>query len=69
MSHSTVRRQGYGLALLENGNKMADKLKLASYLDSEQDAKKFYENVGYVYQKDAQTQSPMLPMLRPAVST
>jgi len=57
------RGRGYGTALLEKGNRMADDMDYILYLDSERDARSLYEKVGYMLNEVEQT-SPLVSMMR-----
>ncbi|KAJ3493203.1 hypothetical protein NLG97_g4881 [Lecanicillium saksenae] len=68
MAHSTARRRGYGLALLEFANGIADELQMPLYLNSDEGVVGLYERVGYVRQPGEMRASDMMvPMVRPAV--
>lgn len=66
MTHSTARRRGHAMALLQSANAIADELGLPLYLDSEKDVVGLYERVGYVRQPEDVQCSDMVPMKRPA---
>ena len=50
--------------LLNLGNKMADDMNYALYLDSEKNAKDLYLRVGYEEIPDVAQKSPLSPLLR-----
>lgn len=63
-THESARKRGYGTMLLELGNKMADDMDYALYLDAEKDAKDLYLKVGYKEIADVAQKSPLSPLLR-----
>lgn len=68
MTHPTAQRRGYGLALLEFVNAIADERGLPLYLDAGEDVTGLYERVGYVVQP-GRVSDKMLPMVRSATKT
>ncbi|EGX96914.1 Acyl-CoA N-acyltransferase [Cordyceps militaris CM01] len=68
MTHSTARGRGYGMALLQWSNEMADGFGLPLYLDAGEDVVGLYTRVGYVRQPDElRTSKSLVPMVRAAV--
>ncbi|OAA78513.1 Acyl-CoA N-acyltransferase [Akanthomyces lecanii RCEF 1005] len=68
MTHSTARRRGHGMALLQFVNAMADEMGLPLYLDADADAVSLYKRAGYVQQPDeVRTSEEFVPMLRAPV--
>ncbi|TQV94266.1 hypothetical protein V2A60_002693 [Cordyceps javanica] len=66
MAHSSARGRGYGMALLQFANTVADGMGLPLYLDSNKDVTALYERLGYVKQPDeVRTSNCLIPMLRP----
>ncbi len=61
------RKQGYGTALLEAGNRMADELDQACYLDASDAARRLSESGGYVVNPHTEQAAPWA-MLRPKIS-
>ena len=61
------RKQGYGTALLEAGNRMADELDQACYLDASDGARRLYETAGYVANPHTEQTAPWA-MLRAKIS-
>lgn len=67
-THERFRRRGHGTTLLEVGNKMADEMDYILYLDSEKNATKLYQKVGYALRTDVEQTSPLAAMMRPKKS-
>ena len=63
-TQESSRKKGYGTMLLEMGNKMADDIDYAIYLDSEKDATALYLKAGYDLMPEVAQKSPLAPLLR-----